>query len=92
MRTAFDFREGPGDASSSTSSIRPALETLLALIFERLSTTDGVTRQAIKKRLTAKTDAKREAAEAARALAEAEKEKGLFGEALGMLGQRAGPD
>ena len=68
---AVDWREKEVTAATSSTALRQPLEMLISLIFERLSaTSEGLTRGELKSRLTAKAEAKMEAAEAKRAAAE----------------------
>jgi hypothetical protein len=93
MRVAYDWREGPAPEGAIDRSIRPQLETFLALIFERLSTaSEHLTRKVVKERLEARAQAKREAAELRRQGEIKEKDEGLFGEIIGALGTKAQPE
>ena len=74
MRRAFDWREerDPNGTGTGGAALRPYLEILISLIFERLSTSDEMlTRKELKKRLERRAQAKRDAIEAQR-LAEEE--------------------
>eukprot|EP00900_Chrysochromulina_parva_P020753 jgi/Chrpa1/3310/Chrysochromulina_OHIO_Genome00019189-RA len=93
MRVAYDWREGRAPEGAIDRSIRPQLETFLALIFERLSTaSEHLTRKVVKERLEARAQAKREAAELRRQGEIKEKDEGLFGEIIGALGTKAQPE
>jgi hypothetical protein len=93
MRVAYDWREGPAPEGAIDRSIRPQLETFLALIFERLSTaSEHLTRKVVKERLEARAQAKREAAELRRQGEIKENDEGLFGEIIGALGTKAQPE
>ena len=68
------------DPATGGAMLRPPLEILISLIFERLSATgDMLTRQELKKRLLARAEAKRQAAEDARLALEEATTPRVFG-------------
>lgn len=88
LRRPFDWREERLEGSTNGgATLRPPLEMLISLLFERLSTTgDLLTRSELKNRLAKRAEEKREAAEEARRALEEANTPRLFDGITDILG------
>ena len=86
-RPQISWREDKVDTSGQGgAALRPPLEMLISLIFERLSATgDMLTRQELKKRLVARAEAKRLEAEEKRLALEEDTTPRVFGDVTDIL-------